>query len=223
MEYIVLSANRRSRLDGNWNSAFWSNVPSLEIARFRPESSGHHPQTAVKLTYNQDGLCGLFRVEDNYVLCTHTRFMDPVYTDSCVEFFVQPRPDSGYFNFEFNCGGALLASYIVDPTRTANGFKDFTLLRPEDAEHIDIYHSMPAVVEPEIEEETLWHLEFFIPFSVLEAYAGTVKAAAGDTWRANFYKCGDKTSHPHWGAWSEVDELNFHLPCCFGTLRFGPF
>jgi hypothetical protein len=42
----------------------------------------------------------------------------------------------------------------------------------------------------------------------------------GNLWRANFYKCGDDTSHPHWAAWSPVDELNFHLPRCFGRLGF---
>ena len=44
--------------------------------------------------------------------------------------------------------------------------------------------------------------------------------AGCQAWRGNLYKCGDRTSHPHWAAWSPVDELNFHLPRCFGTLRF---
>jgi hypothetical protein len=42
----------------------------------------------------------------------------------------------------------------------------------------------------------------------------------GNLWRANFYKCGHDTSHPHRGAWSPVDELNYHLPRCFGRLGF---
>ncbi|MEW6117215.1 MAG: carbohydrate-binding family 9-like protein, partial [Nitrospirota bacterium] len=39
-------------------------------------------------------------------------------------------------------------------------------------------------------------------------------------WRANFYKCGDATSHPHWASWAPVEALNFHLPHCFGTICF---
>jgi len=46
----------------------------------------------------EEGLCGLFRVEDRYVRSVHTRFGEPVYLDSCVEIFLQPRPDRGYLN-----------------------------------------------------------------------------------------------------------------------------
>ena len=41
-------------------------------------------------------------------------------------------------------------------------------------------------------------VEFSIPFAVLEEYIGPLGAAAGQVWRANFYKCGSETSHPHW-------------------------
>ena len=39
-------------------------------------------------------------------------------------------------------------------------------------------------------------------------------------WKANFYKCGDETLHPHFGCWNPVvaEEPNFHLPEFFGTL-----
>jgi hypothetical protein len=30
----------------------------------------------------------------------------------------------------------------------------------------------------------------------------------------------EENSHPHWAAWAPVDEFNFHLPRCFGELRF---
>ena len=55
---------------------------------------------------------------------------------------------------------------------------------------------------------------------MLARYSGPLGTLAGRAWRANFYKCGDQTSHPHWAAWSPVDELNFHLPRCFGTIAF---
>jgi hypothetical protein len=79
---------------------------------------------------------------------------------------------------------------------------------------------MPAVVEPEIIGKQIWFLEFVIPFAVFTKFAGPLGEIAGQMWRGNFYKCGNETSHPHWGAWSPVDELNFHLPGCFGRIRF---
>jgi hypothetical protein len=44
---------------------------------------------------------------------------------------------------------------------------------------------------------------------------------SGQAWRGNFYKCGDETSHPHWGMWAPIREgFTFHQPRFFGTLHF---
>ena len=61
-----------------------------------------------------------------------------------------------------------------------------------------------------------------IPFAIIEKYASLKKPGQGVKWKANFYKCGDKTSHPHWLTWSVVEnpKPNFHLPQYFGTLQF---
>lgn len=220
MLYIVRLANIRPEMQGAWNGPAWQQADTLEIAHFRPESSDHRPRTYARLLYAREGLFGIFRVEDQYVWCVRTHYLDAVSKDSCVEFFVQPKLDKGHFNFEFNCGGALLCFYIVDPTRMPKGFRDFTPLAEADAKQVVIYHSLPQIIEPEIIEPTEWRLEFFIPFALLEKYVGDVGHVRSQEWRANFYKCADDTSHPHWASWSPVDELNFHLPNCFGTIRF---
>ena len=219
--YTIFSAHSRPGPRDRWESSVWRHVPSLSIDNFRPESSDHRPRTQVRLLADDHGLYGLLRVQDRFIRCVHTGFQAPVYKDSCVEFFVQPRLDRGYFNFEFNCGGALLASYITDPTRTADGFKACRPLAPEEGRRIWVWSSLPAVVEPEVTEKTTWLLAFRIPLDLLARYAGPLRVDAGEIWRANFYKCGDATSHPHWAAWRPVDALNFHAPHCFGQLRFG--
>lgn len=218
--YPIYPAFRRPELKGLWRGPAWQKVPFLEIAHFRPESSDHRPAARAKLLYSMEGLYGLFRVQDRYIRCVHRRFQDPVYKDSCVEFFVQPLADKGYFNFEFNCGGTLLTSYIEDPARTKSGFKTFRRLTKQEGRQVLIYHSLPRVIEPEWEEETTWYLEFYIPLTLLEKYTGPVDISPGVVWRANFFKCADQTSHPHWAAWSAVDDLNFHLPQCFGDIEF---
>jgi hypothetical protein len=219
-EYLVRAAGERPPLSAPWHDPAWSSAPPLEIAEFRPEGSDHRPYTQARLLYGRDGLCGIFRVEDRFVRCRHQRFLDPVYEDSCVEIFLQPKPDRGYLNFEMNCGGALLASHITDHSRTPEGFAAFTRLQPHEGRQLAVRSTLPRLVEPEIDSPLDWELSFFIPFAVLEAYVGPLGPAAGQQWRANLYKCGDRTSHPHWAAWSPVDERNFHLPRCFGVLRF---
>ena len=222
MQARVRAARPRPRLEDGWDDPAWARADTLELGHFRLEGSDHRPRTRVRLLHTGDGLAGIFRVEDRYVRSLHTRFGDPVYEDSCVEIFLQPKPDRGYLNFEMNAGGALLASHITDHRRTPDGFAAFTRLTEEDGRQVVVRSSLPAVVEPEVEEPLECQLAFFIPKALLEKYVGPIGPLAGQRWRANLYKCGDGTSHPHWASWSPVDALNFHLPHCFGTLIFEP-
>jgi hypothetical protein len=209
-----------AKLDLDWRNPAWAAGQMHEVKHFRPESSAHRPQTFLRLLHDARGIHGLFQVHDQYVRCVRTEYGSEVWKDSCVEFFVQPKAGAGYFNFEFNCGGACLCSYILDPTRTPDGFKAFAKVPPEIGRQIQVRASMPRLVEPEIAGPMDWSLQFFIPFSLLEEYVGPLGDTAGQTWRGNFFKCAEDNSHPHWAAWSPVDEFNFHLPRCFGTLRF---
>lgn len=177
--------------------------------------------TQVKALYDASNLYVRFRVADRYVRCRHTQYNAMVCQDSCVELFVQPKRDHGYFNFEFNCGGALLLSYIEDPTRTPDGFLKFTRVPEHLGRQVSIRHSLPKVMEHEIADPVTWYVGCRIPLTLLEQYVGPLGALPGQTWRGNFYKCADESSHPHWGSWTPQGEpLNFHRPEIFGEWHF---
>lgn len=220
MRYQISHCREAPPLDGNVAAAPWQSAECAEVTSFRPESSAHRPRTLFRLLHSDSGLHLLFCVRDRYVRCARTVFNDPVCRDSCVEFFVQPAGAAGYFNFECNCGGTLLASYITDHRRTPGGFAGCTRLSPAEGAMLSAYHSLPCVIEPERVEAVDWVVQFNVPFALLERYCGPLEHAAGAVWRGNFYKCADESSQPHWAAWSPVDELNFHLPRCFGELCF---
>ena len=191
---------------------------SLEC--IRPESSDHRPKVRFALLHDRSNLYLRFTVNDRYVRVVHTGLQVPVYKDSCVEFFVQPKPEGGYFNFEFNAGGAMQVSYIEDPERTPGGFKKAVPLPTEYCSRIEIRPSLPETVDPEITGPVAWSIAARIPFSIMEAYTGDLSVGSGAVWHGNFYKCGDETSHPHRLSWLPVKELNFHAPECFGMLLF---
>lgn len=220
--HTIPRAEEPPELRGLWKGPAWGDVPILSVDRFRPESTSHRPRVRCKLLYDDSRLYGLFKVEDRYVRCVHTGFQAPVYEDSCVELFVQPSPDKGYFNFEFNCGGTLLASCITDPTRVDGRVARAKPLSPEEGRQVEVYSSIHSVPEHEIEDEVTWSLEFAIPFSLFQTCVGNIGKVAGQEWRGNLYKCGDKTSKPHWASWSPLSERNFHAPQDFGVLRFAP-
>jgi hypothetical protein len=206
--------------NANWDDPIWSRAETLEVQCFRPESSNHRPRTLVRVLHGAKGLHGIFQVHDRYVRCVRTEYFDEVWKDSCVEFFARPKADKGYFNFEFNCGGAFLCSYITDPERAPGGFKEFVKLPSDVGRAIETRSSLPKRVEPELAEPVLWTLEFFIPFDLFERFVGPLGELSGQTWRGNFFKCVEENSHPHWASWAPVDEFNFHRPNCFGELKF---
>jgi hypothetical protein len=218
--YHVYGATEPLELKADWMDPVWANAHTVGISHFRPESSTHRPITVVRLLHDTQNIHGIFRVDDRYVRCTHIAYQSDVWKDSCVEFFAQPRPDFGYFNFEFNCGGAFLCSYIVNPERTKDGFKEYTRLPEQIGSLIRVRSSLPAVIEPEMAIPLPWILQFSIPFTVFEEYVGPLGSIPKQRWRGNFFKCAEENSRPHWASWSPVDEFNFHLPRCFGALSF---
>ena len=186
------------------------------VDHVRPESSVPYPETCFYVLHDNEALYVQFRVKDAHVRSVQTDYQGPVYTDSCVEFFIQPVKGKGYFNVEINAGGTLLLTYIEDPTRVPGGFAAFTRVDRAWGNQVQIRSSLLRVVEPE--QAADWTLRYRVPFALFEHYAGSITEKA---WRGNVYKCGDETSHPHWMAWSPVSALNFHLPECFGHLSLG--
>lgn len=214
----VTRLKRPPRIDARWDKAPWRGMAPQRIGRhmgLRPE---HRPKTEVKLAYDADALYAIFRVEDRYVRAVAPRRQSAVCRDSCVEFFFSPSPDAsaGYFNLEMNCGGTLLFRFQRRPG------KGVTAIPPGACRRIEIAHSLPRIVRPERQAPTTWTVEYRLPFELLRGYCPAIMPAPGVTWRANFYKCADRSSHPHWLTWAPVafPRPNFHLPAFFGTLEF---
>jgi hypothetical protein len=218
--YAVQWADPLPRLSSAWDDPAWKVAQTAELKHFRPEGSAHRPRTSLRLLHDAQGLRGIYQVHDQFVRSIRKKYMDDVWRDSCVEIFLQPRPDGGYFNLEMNAGGAHLCCYIEDPERIMGGFKKFTRLPADIGRKIEVRSSLPKVVDPEIVKPVTWQLNFFAPFHVFELYIGALGEVRGQSWRGNFFKCGDEGSHPHWASWAPVDVFNFHTPRCFGTISF---
>jgi hypothetical protein len=219
--YLIRRALVAPEHRGERQGAAWRAADTMPVAAFHPQSTSHRPPVEAALLYDPLHLHALFLVRDRYVRSVHTAYDSDTYKDSCVELFLQPTAQPGYFAFEVNCGGAFSLRYIEDPTRTANRFAEWTGVDPALAAGIRVSHSMPDVVDPEQPGPVDWWVEVSWPFAVMEAYCGAVRPVGGREWRGNAFKCADKTSHPHWASWAPIGEaLNFHQPSWFGTLRF---
>ena len=208
--------------DADWDRAEWRDVETLEITHFPWPDSGHHPRTVARLLYDDRFLAVIFRVDDRYVRAVAREFQDSVCLDSCAEFFVSPLPDSeAYFNFEVNCGGTMLLHRCPSTTEREAGVESVQV-SAADGLTIAIAHSLPRIVEPEIAEPTTWTIEYHVPFDLFASHFDAARPTTGTVWKANFYKCGDRTSHPHWGSWAPVrtQSPNFHQPSFFQPINF---
>lgn len=207
-------------LEAPFDAPEWAAAETLLVDKFHPLGSGHRPEVRVKLLHDTTAVQGVFHVRDRHVIARQTGYQAMVCKDSCVEFFVRPKPDKGYMNFEMNACGVLLSEYVEDPTRTNAGFKKFEWTAERFGGMVRIHSTLKGPVMEEIAGPVEYTVGFRIPFGVLEAYVGALGAVGGQIWRANCYKCADESSHPHWAAWSPVGEnLNFHQPERFGIMR----
>ncbi len=213
--YLVKKAVGPVDISAEWDSPAWANAVTQKLEIVFPKSSSHHPCTEVRMTYDDQNIYGLFQVKDQYVRAVQQHDQGSVCTDSCVEFFVRPGGQKKYFNFEMNCGGTLLLFDNID--FRAGQYKP---VPQEDLDTVKRFHTLPKIVDPEIQEPTTWRLGFAIPISFFVKYAGVDPKLSGQTWYANFTKCGDKTSHPHWLSWIKLSKCDFHLAAEFGELIF---
>ena len=69
------------------------------------EEYPYKPIVAFDIARTDENLYIRYFVKGNSLKAVHSSDGSPVYTDSCVEFFMKTVDDHNYMNFEFNCIG----------------------------------------------------------------------------------------------------------------------
>jgi hypothetical protein len=219
--YVVHRVDQLPAVTDAWDAPAWAAADMLTIERFHPRGSDHHPRTQARVLHDGRAIAVMFRVEDRYMLARNTEYQSPTHKDSCVEFFVRPRADRGYFNFEFNAIGTLLLWYVEKPRGPDGVFGKYTEVAKDVADAIAVSSSIHEAIADEDPKPRVWTISYRIPLALFERYTGALGSLSGQTWRANFYKCADDSSHPHWGYWADVGErLDFHQPDRFAEIVF---
>ncbi len=169
------------------------------------------PTTSAFLTRMPDAFRIRFLVVEANPRAKYREMNDPVYTDSCVEWFVQPMGQTGtpYVNFEMNAHGTLLLGYGTERNHRVR-------LGPDDVKGIVIETDKGTMPEG----DPYWELTLMVPFNWLEKQFPGFSAVAGTLLKMNIYKCGDKTPVPHYGSWNPMTspEPDFHRPEDFGEV-----
>lgn len=163
------------------------------------------------MAYDANHLYLQYMVDELHPKAVCTTTNGPVWEDSCVEFFIA-FDERQYYNMEFNCIGTRLTGLGTSNT-------DRQWLNTGLVESIE---TIPSLGRQTIDLEntpTQWEMKIKIPRTV---FGENVKQfAAGQSYQANFYKCGDKQKQMHFLSWNPIghETPNFHLPQYFGTIE----
>lgn len=181
------------------------------IANVPWESYPYKPEVAFAIAHGKDAIFLKFYVEEKHLRAVNSEPNEPVYEDSCVEFFISFEDEAEYYNFEFNCAGTCLLGF-------GKGRDGRELISPEIIKKITSQSTLRPATNAEA--NIGWELTLAIPFSSFSYHE--IASLKGKKCRANFYKCGDKLPEPHFLAWNTIlsETPNFHLPEFFGRVEF---
>ena len=191
-----------------------ANQPRQEIACVNwPKEYPYAPTVTFAMVHDGENIYLQYEVHETCTMARVTEDNGEVWTDSCVEFFFAPD-DTGYYNLECTCIGRILLGYHSADTTI--------LATPKVLTAIERLPSLGTEPFAERTGNNQWRITLKIPKTSF--FRHHIPSWEGMEARANFYKCGDKLSRPHFLSWSPIDypKPNFHLPAFFAPVHFEP-
>ena len=175
-----------------------------------PDRFSYKPSCVFSIAHSDQAIAILYHVRGLDLRAAALEDNGSVWEDSCCEFFVADPSGEKYYNFEMNCIGTVL---------NASGAGRENRLRrsPEEMKKIIRFSSLEHKQLEEADRIFEWQTAIIIPFEMIGADPENLP----ETLRANFYKCGDKTAHPHFLSWNPIltEKPDFHRPDFFGEIK----
>lgn len=174
-----------------------------------PDQFPYRPLATFDIAHTGKAIYVNFTVREQCIRAVNTANNSAVCNDSCVEFFIDPKGDGHYWNFEFNCIGAIHTS---QRTERHNAIR----LTDEELGQVIRHASLGSEAFGDRPGIHTWSLLVIIPLSLIGvSYDGSPVLL-----RANIYKCSDKSAMPHYLTWNAVNtpKPNFHTPEYFGSI-----
>jgi hypothetical protein len=174
---------------------------------------GYIPKVTFSIAHGNDCIFLKYYVSELVVKAEWYKPNDPVFKDSCVEFFVEFDDDKDYYNCEFNVIGTCKFNY-------GRAREQRKLIAETSISLINYL----AIIQNENHQNTAkrigWELTLMIPVKAFSE--NQLSSLIGKKCRGNFFKCGDDLPEPHFLAWNNVEapSPNFHVPECFGEIVF---
>ncbi|HLP71568.1 MAG TPA: carbohydrate-binding family 9-like protein [Bacteroidales bacterium] len=185
----------------------------ISTLNWKDKGFTYMPDVDFSIAYSDNEIFIKYFVTEEYFKAEKTESNQNVYEDSCVEFFVSPENDGIYYNFEFNALGTCLMG-------SGHSRADTTRVDPAIISRIRRLPQPGIRPTTETKGKFSWTLTVAIPFDAF--FHHKVTGLKGKTLRANFYKCGDMLTVPHFVTWNAVvtENPDYHRPEFFGEVKF---
>ena len=177
----------------------------IKIDQVNWDEFRHRPDVWVYTGHCDQKLWLHYIVLNDFVRAVCTTDQEPVWQDSCVEFFL--KQGDIYRNFEFNCLGVCLSAFGADRQSRQS-------LDAHSMEQIVRFSSLKPDHLPSGDNASDWTLTVGIPLDL-------IGLSSGSLFMANFYKCGDNTKLPHYLSWNAISTSSpdFHRPEFFSPVE----
>jgi hypothetical protein len=198
----------------NVSTILEKNAPLNKVNWLEWKEFPYQPEVQFRIAHDDSLLFLKYYVKEEHILARRTDPNSAVHRDSCVEFFVDPIQNGNYYNFEFNCIGTTHLAY--GPRRGERTFIPAELIENE----IKTWSTLGNQSFEEKSGAFEWEMVVVIPASIFIHNEGLNFSKLISN--ANFYKCGDDTTKPHYLSWNPVKtpKPDFHRPEYFGVLNF---
>lgn len=208
----------------------WQNIAQVNWEQFP-----YCPDVRFRIAYNEKALLLHYQVNENFTKAEVAEDNGAIWTDSCVECFINPggkllpkaeaekSTDAGelaeageyYYNIEANAIGKLLIGCGKDRHDRVRADKEVR-------DKVLRWSSLGREPFGERPQPQPWELCLVVPFSCF--FKHNIRSLDGAHIKANFYKCGDGLSVPHYLSWQPIhsEKPDFHRPEFFGEIQCKP-
>lgn len=181
-----------------WNQAMQGEIDLYPWDGYQKSA----PKTYFYMLYDENGV-GIKFFSDELNPVGNAKGMNTdVYTDSCVEIFLNASPETTnkYLNFELSVTGYMHLGLGSGRFDRELQYIDFDRLN----------------IQTRILPEVGWEAKFYIPFSLLKEYYPEIS----NEWNGNFQKLCEDCQIPHLGCWNLIgsEKPDFHRPEYFGKI-----
>lgn len=166
------------------------------------------PEAKFQIAYDDEAIYIHYHIQEEFIKAQYIRPNENIWEDSCVEFFISFDNREHYYNLEFNVLGAGLIGFGTSDKATRNRLSAAEILSVNTCTEVKSLNGKKS-----------WKEILRVPLAI---FGKTFLDVQGQTFAANFYKCGDELPNPHFMAWNNIDnpKPNFHLPEFFGDVKF---